>query len=148
MPGDQPPDLTQAAQVAFAGGGNDADLSRLPRPRQVFVMVYSAQGVIDNGGFAYFFECDWPGVPPYSAFSEAYREIGAAEAADLIDRAAGLFGIADPHLHREERLRYLHAHTWENGGELVTLGDRIESECVFRLLGEYVRRHPDHFCAA
>ena len=140
--------LKQAAEVAFAGIDGDTDISRFPRPRQVFITNFSAQGIIDNGGFGYFFESDWPGQPPYSRFSDAYREIGAADVAEWIDRGASLFGIADPHLHRDARLRYLNEHCRDEGAELIKLGDRVESKRVFRLLEDYVRRHADHFHAA
>ena len=140
--------LKQAAEVAFAGIDGDTDISRFPRPRQVFITIFSAQGIIDNGGFGYFFESDWPGQPPYSRFSDAYREIGAADVAEWIDRGASLFGIADPHLHRDARLRYLNEHCRDEGAELIKLGDRVESKRVFRLLEDYVRRHADHFHAA
>ena len=142
--------LSQAADVAFAGVERETDITCLPRPRQVFIRIYSAQPIIDNGGFGYFFESDWPGQPPYSRFSDAYREIGAAGVADFIDRAASLFGIADPHLHRDARLRYLNEHCRDESAELIKLGDRAidESGRVFRLLEDYVRRHADHFHAA
>jgi hypothetical protein len=140
--------LKQAAGVAFAGMKYDADISRFPRPRKVFITIYSAQGIIDNGGFGYFFESDWPGRPPYSRFSDAYREIGAADVAELIDRGASLFGVADPHLHRDARLRYLKEHCRDESAELIKLGDRVESKRVFRLLEEYVRRHAGHFHSA
>jgi hypothetical protein len=142
--------LKQAADVVFAGFESDTDISRFPRPRQVFITIYSAQGIIDNGGFGYFFESDWPDKPPYSRFSDAYREIGAADVAELIDRGARLFGIADAHLHRDARLRYLNEHCRDESAELIKLGDQVidESERVFRLLEDYVRRHADHFHAA
>jgi hypothetical protein len=141
--------LRQTADVAFAGVDGETDISRFPRPRQVFITIYSAQGIIDNGGFGYFFESDWPGQPPYSRFSDAYRDIGAANVAGFIDRAASLFGIADPHLHRNARLRYLNENCRNEDAELIKLGYSAidESRCVFRLLEEYVRRHADDFHA-
>lgn len=142
--------LKQAAEIAFAGVGRDSGTSRLSRPQQVFITIYSAQPIIDNGGFGYFFESDWPDQPPYSRFSDAYREIGAVDVAGFIDRAAGLFGIAEPHLHRDARLRYLNEHCRDESAELIKLGDRAidESKRVFRLLEDYVRRHSEHFTAA
>ena len=64
------------------------DATKLPEPYRTLVLVEAAQGVIDNGGLIYFFESDWPGCPPYSAFSDAYRRIGMSEAADDLDNAA------------------------------------------------------------
>ncbi len=139
--------LKQAADVAFAGVESNTDISHFSRPRQVFITIYSAQGSIDNGGFGYFFERDWPGQPPYSRFSDAYREIGAANVAEWIDRGASLFGIPEPHLHRAARLQYLNTHCRDESADLIKLGDRAidESKRVFSRLKEYVRRHADEF---
>jgi hypothetical protein len=142
--------LKQAASVAFAGVERNTDVSRFSRPRQVFITIYSAQGIINNGGFGYFFESDWPDKPSYSRFSDAYREIGADDVAEWIDRAVSLFGMPEPHLHRDSRLRYLNAHCRDESAELIQLGDRAigASKRVFRLLEEYVRRHADEFHVA
>ena len=51
---------------------------------------------LNNGGFRYFFENDFPNHPPYSDFSDDYREIGVTDVADWIDAAAALFGFPDP----------------------------------------------------
>ncbi len=48
--------------------------------------VEQAQGIIDNGGFQYFFENDWPENPSYSVFIDSFRRIGAGEAADIASR--------------------------------------------------------------
>lgn len=152
MPEQTPDDdlLNRAAKVAFAGVEEDSDISVFPRPRQVFIIIYTAQGIIDNGGFEYFFESDWPDTPPYSRFSDAYREIGASDVAEWIERATTLFGVPDPHLHRELRLEYLKQHCQGDSGEMVELGDRAirESARVFRLLAKYVRQHASEFQAA
>ncbi|GAB1263586.1 DMP19 family protein [Aurantivibrio infirmus] len=43
---------------------------------KTIVMVVSAQGIIDNGGFEYFFENTFEGNPSLQDFVVAYREIG------------------------------------------------------------------------
>ncbi len=43
--------LTRTADIVFAGVSGAASLDHLPHPRQVFAIIYSAQGIIDNGGF-------------------------------------------------------------------------------------------------
>jgi uncharacterized protein DUF4375 len=87
--------------------GNDP--RRLPVADQTVIAVYGAQGVIDNGGFRYFFESDWPCRPPYSMFSEAYRRIGAVAAARALDQAVDLFPFARPHLARRRRNEFMDA---------------------------------------
>lgn len=78
--------------------------------QRVFVYVYAAQGVIDNGGFQYFFESDWPGKPSYDVFVSAYRGVGLADQAEVLGRAASIFPFPQPHLSMEKRNEYLDAH--------------------------------------
>jgi hypothetical protein len=51
-------------------------LDRLEPWEQCVVRIYSAQGILDNASYRYFFEPDWEGQPDYSVFVNAYREIG------------------------------------------------------------------------
>jgi hypothetical protein len=96
--------LERASKLAFekldAAGGN---LAKLAEPHRTVALVYSAQGVIDNGGLLYFFESDWPDNPPYSLFADAYRRIGCLVAADAILQAADSFGL--PHPERDQAAR-------------------------------------------
>ena len=93
-----------ASRALDALGG---DLSRLAPSIRTFLLVYSAQGVIDNGGFQYFFEMDWPNEIPYSDFVEAYRQIGALEAADALSSAANMFDFENPHLFEDKRMLFM-----------------------------------------
>ena len=52
------------------------DASKLDIPKQTGAVLYSVQAIIDNGGFQYLFENDFPSKPPYSQFVDAYRRIG------------------------------------------------------------------------
>ena len=65
--------------------------------------VSSYQGVVDNGGFEYFFWRDWPRQVPYHRFVEALTEIGAVDSAELLKKAVGLFPFANPSQHCEQR---------------------------------------------
>jgi hypothetical protein len=69
------------AEMEKVGG----DPLRLPVVLQPVALLYTVQAMIDNGGFRYIFESDFPLNPPYSAFSDAYRKIGATTAADSLD---------------------------------------------------------------
>jgi hypothetical protein len=144
---DQATLLDRASDEAFARleavGG---DLAALPIPIQTVVVIYSAQGVIDNGGLEYFYENDWPGQPAYSSFSDAYRRIGAVEAAECIERTASLFPFAEPHRYEGWRRRFL-----ERGSppEFRTLSDRIcGDETVWEKLAAYVIAHRSAFASA
>jgi Domain of unknown function (DUF4375) len=115
---------------------------------QVVTVVLGAQGYIDNGGFIYFFEGDYPGTPPYSVFADAYRAIGADESAECIETAASLFPFPEPHLHGDARRDYLRDHCMIDGRTddsftLVKLGDRVIDNSVtnYILLAKYIREH-------
>lgn len=139
--------LTRAAKVAYKGVKPGSNAMDVPEPFRTFITVYSAQPVIDNGGFQYLFECDWPGCPPYSEFARAYREIGATEVADWMEAAAAMFPFADSHLHREARILYLRQHCVKGDSPMGILsGDAIDaSDRVFNLLTSYVRKHAASF---
>jgi hypothetical protein len=131
--------LEEAQRLAFqrleqCGG----DLSKLALVDQTIVVVTSAQGVIDNGGFEYFFENDWPGRPQYRVFSDAYRRIGAPEAAASLDEASLSFTFADPHLRQDERRRFVASlpadHRFRQLGN-----DLCGDASVWDLLAAYVR---------
>ena|ERR1041384_4847431 len=141
--------LTKTADIVFADVHRDAPLAHLPAARQVFVRIYTAQGIIDNGSLPYFFASDFPDTPDYSVFSDAYREIGANDVAHWLEAAVALFPSPIPHLDSEMRSRYIREHCSDYKGEMCELGDRIigQSDRVFSLLADYVKKHPDDFPA-
>jgi hypothetical protein len=135
--------LDRAADHAFAElkrvGGDPA---RLPVPLQTVVLIYSAQGVIDNGGFEYFFGMDFDLTPPYSLISNAYRRID--EAADCIDRAVELFPFENPHLFKGKRNEFMESQT--KSSEIVDLGDRLcGDETIWSKLEAYAGQHEQFF---
>lgn len=139
--------LTRTADIVFGDANGEALIDHLPRPRQVFAIIYSAQGIIDNGGFQYLFEGDWSNTPPYAYFSDAYREIGATDVADWLDQAASMFPFSDPHLHREARVRYLRDFCVKGDSPMGLLsGEAIDASArVFTRLAQYVRAHQIDF---
>ena len=139
--------LEKAARAAFKGVRGDLDIHHLADPVRTFVTVYAVQPVIDNGGFQYVFERDWPGCPPYTEFSRAYRGIGATDVAQWLDAAAGLFPFPEPHLHRDARVTFLRAHCVKSDTPMGQLSwQAIEaSDQVFARLAAYARAHPSSF---
>jgi hypothetical protein len=128
----------------------DASIFSLPWVSQVVTVFLGAQGYIDNGGFIYFFEGDYPGTPPYSVFADAYRAIGANESAECIEAAVSLFPFLEPQLHGDARRDYLRDHCMIDGrtddsSTLVKLGDRVidNSATNYTLLAKYIREHLD-----
>lgn len=100
--------LDKAAEVVYrklkSVAGNPASLPETLRP---IAVLYTVQAMIDNGGFQYLFESDFPFNPSYAAFSDAYRTIGAADIADRLDRAVSLFPFSNPEFDREARNTFM-----------------------------------------
>jgi hypothetical protein len=120
------------------------DSSKLPVPLQIVVLITHAQGIIDNGGFRYFFENDMPGSPKYSVFSDAYRQIGAVKAADLLDLAVNLFPFDDPHSFPVKRNQYM--DSLDESDELFVIGDQVcGDETIWQQLESYILGHPALF---
>src|SRR4051812_22438859 len=97
-----------AAEDKLASVGDD--MSLLPETVRVFLLVNGAQGVIDNGGYRYFFGQDWPGTPPYEDFISAYEAIGCRQQAADLRRVIATFPFSDPHLCKEKRQAFIDAH--------------------------------------
>lgn len=87
-----------------------ADLQHLnllaPQCRDV-VIVYSAWGIIENGGFEYFFEADFPGNPAFEVFTNAFRRVGLEEIASDFSDLVALFPFSEPHKHVQKREGFL-----------------------------------------
>jgi hypothetical protein len=139
--------LTRIADTVFSEVYRDAPIGHLPPARQVFVRIYTGQALVDNGSLPYFFSSDFPDTPDYAVFSDAYRAIGADDVAGHLDAAVELFPFPTPHLNLEARKRYIQEHCSDYKGRMCELGDRIiaESDRVFSLLADHVRKHPDDF---
>ena len=134
--------LDAASDVALARlKSADGDVSRLDDPFRTVAVIYSAQGVIDNGGLRYFFENDWPGQPPYSAFSEAYRAIGASPEARAIEAGAAMFPFPTPEREETRRRRLLQG----SGAERIEALDASFKSDVWARLAEYAQAHKDAF---
>jgi hypothetical protein len=134
--------LERASELAFqkldAAGGSIANLEE---PYRTVALIYSAQGVIDNGGIIYFFESDWPGNPPYSLFADAYRRIGCAAAADALAQAADSFGVPHPEQDRSVRNAFMERCCDPDSPDYVHWDDPIcGDEQVWANLAKWVQK--------
>jgi hypothetical protein len=121
--------------------------------RMTIWAIEKAQGTVNNGGFQFFFENDWPGNPEYVLFVEAFQRIGALEAADCLQDAIDMFPSESPHLDREMRRSYLASLREKQGrwkSVIDKLGDRVRDQGgeTFILLAAYILRHIEEFPAA
>lgn len=137
--------LDHAAEYAYrkleqVGGNPD----RLDLPLRTVAILYSVQAIIDNGGFQYLFESDFPFTPSYSVFSEAYRRIGALEVAERLDRAVAMFPFESAHLHKDKRLEFM--ESLKEGHEFFELGNEIcGDQAVWTALEEYAKANAASF---
>ena len=130
-------------RVKQAGG-----MRKCALPIQVAMTVETAQGIIDNGGLQYFYEVDFEDQRPYAEFVEAYRAIGAVEAAEFLNRSIALFPFSSPELHESKRQRWLDEVREKEDHEFHDLSDKlIGNKGVFPKLMEYMSAHREHFNA-
>lgn len=120
------------------------DLSKLPEITRPIALLYMFQGMVDNGGFRYPMESDFPGNLPYSAFVEAYRAIGAADAAAALENAVALFPFGHAERDAEARNRFL--CSLDENSEFFELSDRVcGDEMIWKRMDEYVAKHQQEF---
>lgn len=79
----------------------------LDQPCRAVVIVYTAWGIIGNGGFQYFFEMNFEGDPPFEIFTQAFRTVGLGEIAQRFSELVSLFPFNDPHQSIQKRQEFL-----------------------------------------
>ena len=122
----------------------DNDLSKIPPVTVPIALLYMFQGMVDNGGFQYPMETDFPGCPPYSAFVEAYRQIGAKEAATALEQAVALFPFEHPEYEAEARCAFM--SSLEEDSLFQQLSDKVcGDDTIWKSMDEYVAAHRDAF---
>jgi hypothetical protein len=125
------------------------DMEALPLALQTLLLVENAQSIIDNGGLEFFYEADFPNNPPYAAFVDAYRRIGAASAAACIEGTAKMFPFAEPQFFEPLRQLWLEKLREDPAGEFRRLSDRICGDAsVWAALEEYVENNRQAFLSA
>lgn len=140
---EQPYDYA-VARLEAAGG----DMTALPVPLQTLLLVESAQGIIDNGGLAYFYEADFPNNPTYAHFADAYRRIGAESAAHCIEASSLMFPFDEPHFFEPLRALWLEKLAGDAAGAFVTLSKQLSGDAtVWEKLAAYVEENRTAFLA-
>jgi len=136
----------RAISFAYSEARRVSNIAALPERVRTVIMVDAAQGVIDNGGLQYFFEMDFPDKPPYSDFINAYRRIGAVDAAAAMERAVALFPLKEPHLHVSKRNKFMDSFKNKEGDEInspfTPLTDLLcGNKNVWRQLEAFIERN-------
>lgn len=83
------------------------DIKKLSEVPRNVVAVVTAQAIIDNGGFRYFFESEFDGKPDYQMFVQAYKAIGAVESAQAIESILDRFPEGKPPENWRQKQKYL-----------------------------------------
>ncbi len=60
--------MSSSVDTCFEALARVQQVKRLKHPCRMVVIVYSAWGLIENGGLQYFFESNFPEEPPYEVF--------------------------------------------------------------------------------
>jgi hypothetical protein len=124
--------------------GVNNDLTKISEVTRPIALLYMFQGMVDNGGFRYPMETDFPGFPPYSAFVDAYRAIGATEAASALEQAVALFTFDHPECSAEQRCEFMASQDEDSLFEQLSnkvCGD----ESIWKCMDEYVVKHYKDF---
>ncbi len=130
--------------------GDDFSVAYLPESRRIVTVVYTAMGIIGNGGFEYLFEGDFEGDHDYRLTLAAFETIGAEGGARALRDALALFPAGRVHEGMKERAEYyrsieadvrigLSARFWAASSE-------NDSEVVVKL-ADYIRSHEGEFAA-
>ena len=140
----------RAIEHARTAAANAKDIAKLPASLRTVALVHAAQGVIDNGGLQYFFESDFPGKPDYALFIEAYRAIGAEDAADTLGQAVKLFPFDSPHKYQKKRNKFLDSFLDEDdepvNSPFEPLTKRLcGNKGIWEKLKKYVAAHSGDF---
>jgi len=77
-----------------------------PENERVVVLVWTAAGIIENGGFRYLFGSVLPGDAKCAHTIIALTRIGCVKAAEIVQRAVCLFPDCLPHRYDVERIRW------------------------------------------
>ena len=121
------------------------NIDLLPQSVTTFLFVHSAQGVIDNGSYEYFFGSDWPKKPPYSRFVEAYSAIGCKNQAKELARVVSTFPFDNPHLKESSRKKYMKENYDDENYHVKGWGNKLcgDKEVWEKLEKYYLRNKKD-----
>jgi Domain of unknown function (DUF4375) len=79
-----------------------------PPTLKAAIMIHTGQAIIDNGGFQYFFEADFPDAL-HKEFIQAYDLLGFTEHAEKLKYVISLFPDGEPQRNLEDRGAFLKA---------------------------------------
>ena len=108
-------------------------------PEQVVDKIWTALGVIENGSFQYFIECQMD----TNLVAQAYDEIGLKAVGDLFRQADALLSPVSKDTQWDRQLRFMQQHEQELD-DLATKVLGFTSEMELQL-SEYIKRNDQIF---
>lgn len=99
--------MSSSIDTCFEALARVQEVKRLDHPCRVVVIVYSAWGLIENGGFQYFFESNFPEEPPYEVFIQAFSSVGLTDIALRFSKLISLFPFDEPHKFPRKRQEFI-----------------------------------------
>lgn len=113
----------------------------LDQPCRAVVIVYSAWGIIGNGGFQYFFESNFEGDPEFDVFTQAFRAVGLEEIALRFSELVALFPFEKSHESSKRRQEFLDSQPAEFTVAMTKLEDLIyEHDDIEQTLNSFLQR--------
>jgi hypothetical protein len=126
---------------------SNADINAIQEPARSVIAVYSAQGLIDNGGFTYFFESDFPNKSnAYLIIKESYKNIGCPHLAEALDKVLSLFPDSKLQTNLKKRQKFLSRYFNNSSKDrfpVVGWAEKLfwkNSDAVFDLAIKYYRQ--------
>jgi hypothetical protein len=120
-------------------------LDALSPPQEVVLLSWWAKGIIDNGGFQFFYE----GASNAAQVAEAFDALGFTAAGQAFRESLTLFPHGTPQNDHQERQEWLDSV----GTKAKTLFDRLSrviwaiEDDLDPVIETYMNQHPTHFDA-
>lgn len=99
--------MSSSIDTCFENLDKVQQVERLDNPCRTVVIVYSAWGLIENGGFQYFFESNFPGDPSYDIFIQAFSSVGLTDIALDFSKLVSSFPFNEPHKFPGKRQEFI-----------------------------------------
>ena len=99
--------MSSSIDTCFEALERVQQVKRLEHPCRMVVIVYSAWGLIENGGRQYFFESNFPEEPPYEVLIQAFSSVGLTDIALRFSKLISLFPFDEPHKFTRKRQEFI-----------------------------------------
>ncbi len=116
--------VTETMKRITAGGYNSHESSW---EHKVCIMLHALQGIVDNGGFEYFFELSFKDNPVMDDFAAVFQAVGAHSSASAVREALRQSQLSEP------KYDDLNLVLWNN------------SESNYDLLEKYIASHTNNY---